>query len=66
VEATLPQSEELVDLVIDAAGKVRLAQAEKRGNPELISASANWKFIPAFKDGRTVASRMRFAVSFRR
>jgi hypothetical protein len=63
---TLPQSEEMVDLVIDAAGKVRLAQPEKKGNPELISACANWKFIPAFKDGRAVASRMRYAVSFRR
>jgi hypothetical protein len=66
VEQTLPQAEEMVDLVIDAAGKVRLAEPEKKGNPELISACANWKFIPAFKDGRAVASRMRYAVSFRR
>jgi hypothetical protein len=65
-ELSLPQSEELVDLVIDAAGKVRLAQPEKKANPELITACSNWKFIPAFKDGRAVASRMRFAVSFRR
>ena len=65
-EPTLPQTEEMVDLVIDAAGKVRSAQPEKKQDTELTKACANWKFIPACKNGRAVASRMRYAVSFRR
>jgi hypothetical protein len=32
-------------------------------DPELINAALTWKFIPAFKDGRAVASRQRLAVS---
>jgi hypothetical protein len=35
----------------------------KRGDPELINAALGWKFVPAFKDGRPVASRLRFTVS---
>lgn len=54
--------EESVDLVIDAAGKVRSAKTVGAADQELISAAADWKFIPAFKDSRAVASRLRFAV----
>jgi hypothetical protein len=58
----LPKSEEMVDLVIDAAGKVRSAKMVGAADKDLISATADWKFIPAFRNGRAVASRMRLAV----
>ena len=56
----------LLDLVIDGSGKVR--SAEPAGNvkdvdSDLINAALAWKFIPAFKDNRPVASRLRLAVS---
>jgi hypothetical protein len=56
----------LLQLVIDRAGKVRSVEPvgkAKWADPELISAAHTWKFIPAFKDGRAVASRLRIAVS---
>ena len=60
-----PPEEMLLDLVIDAAGKVR--SAEPAGTvkypPDWIAMALAWKFIPAFKDGRAVASRLRIAVT---
>ena len=59
-------SEALVLLVIDSAGKVRSAQAAAKTrivDQDLINAAYSWKFIPAFKDGRPVASRIRIASS---
>jgi len=58
-------AELLLDLVIDGSGKVR--SAEPAGNVkevdlDLINAALAWKFIPAFKDDRPVASRLRLAV----
>jgi hypothetical protein len=64
----VPGSESLLDLVIDASGKVRSAEPAgkvKWAAPDLINAALTWKFIPAFKDGRPVASRLRLAVSLR-
>jgi hypothetical protein len=64
----LPESELLLDLVIDASGKVRSAEPAGKAkwvDPALINAALTWKFIPAFKDGRPVASRLRLAVSLR-
>jgi hypothetical protein len=58
----LPKSEEMIDLVIDAAGKVRSAKTVGAADKDLIAATADWKFIPAFRGGRAVASRMRLAV----
>ena len=61
--------EKLLDLVVDEAGKVRSAEPAGKVNwvdPELINAAFTWKFIPAFKDGRPVASRVRLDVSLRR
>ncbi|HWZ81939.1 MAG TPA: hypothetical protein VNW47_04915 [Terriglobales bacterium] len=61
-----PEPELLLDLVVDEAGKVRSAEPAgkvKSVDPELINAALTWKFIPAFKDGRAVASRLRIAVS---
>jgi hypothetical protein len=71
IHEALPKSEKLVDLVIDAAGKVRSAKmvgtADKDvispADKDLISATAVWKFIPAFKGGRAVACRLRLAVA---
>jgi hypothetical protein len=63
-----PQSELLLELVIDSAGKVRSAEPAGKAKPadaDLIHAAAGWKFIPAFKAGRAVASRMRLAVSLK-
>jgi hypothetical protein len=62
IQDALPKSEEMVDLVIDTAGKVRSAKTVGAADKDLINATANWKFIPAFKDGRPVASRLRMAV----
>jgi hypothetical protein len=62
-------SEALLNLVIDVAGKVRSSEwASKTGkpDPELIDAALAWKFIPAFKNNRPVACRLRTAVSMRR
>lgn len=58
-----------LDLVIDAAGKVRSAEPTeklKSAVPNPIASAFTWKFIPAFKDGRAVASRLRIAVSPRK
>ncbi len=56
----------LLDLVIDGSGKVRSAEPAgnvKEVDSDLINAALAWKFIPAFKDNRPVASRLRLAVS---
>jgi hypothetical protein len=63
-EIPLPQSEQMVDIVIDAAGKVRSAKAVGTKDLDLVNDCAGWKFIPAFKDGRPVASRMRLALNY--
>ena len=55
-----------LELVVDQAGKVRSAAPAgpaKNIDPELINAALSWKFIPAVKNGRAVASRFRIAVS---
>lgn len=69
VEAELAQSESLLKLVIDSAGKVR--SVEVTGNAEridegLLRSTSNWKFIPAFSDGEPVASQIFLGVSLRR
>jgi hypothetical protein len=57
-------SELLLDLVIDSAGKVRSAEsAEPSFDILLKSETSRWKFIPAFRAGRAVASRVYFVVS---
>jgi hypothetical protein len=68
VEAELAQTESLLKLVIDSAGKVRSA-VEMNGSQTvdegLIRSTANWKFIPAFSDGLPVASQIMLGVSLR-
>jgi hypothetical protein len=60
------EPEWLLDLIVDESGKVRSAEAAgkvKWVDPQLVNAALTWKFIPAYKDGRPVASRLRIAVS---
>ncbi len=68
-EQGLAMSELPLILVVDAAGKVRSAipAANIRSfDAGMKSATANWKFIPAFKGTQAVASRMGFIVSLER
>jgi hypothetical protein len=60
-----PESVILLNLVIDGAGKVRSVEPAMRmqADEELMNAAMLWKFIPAFKDNRPVASRIRLEVS---
>jgi hypothetical protein len=53
----------VVEMVIDSAGKVRSAKAVGAPDKDLIAATSDWKFIPAFKNGRAVASRLRYGVT---
>jgi len=62
LEAT-PVTEVAVNLVVDAAGKVHSAKVDGNPDKDLVGATAGWKFIPAYKDGRPVASRMRMGVT---
>ncbi len=57
------KTETVLYLVVDAAGKVQKAQPEGQADKDLLAATAGWKFIPAFKDGRPVASHMRYGVT---
>jgi hypothetical protein len=66
-EETLADSGLLLDLVIDSAGKVRSAESDEPSfDSSLKSATARWKFIPALKDGRAIASRIYFIISPKR
>lgn len=56
-----------VNLVIDSAGKVRSVEPIGVTADETITRAAEeWKFIPASKNGRSVASRSKGAISLRR
>jgi hypothetical protein len=57
------KTEVVFNLVIDSAGKVRSAKPDGSADKDLIAATADWKFIPAFKNGHAVASRMRYGVT---
>jgi hypothetical protein len=62
----LEKAEISVELIIDSAGKVHLATSANSADAELLDAAMGWKFIPAQRGGRAVASRTRLAVSPRR
>ncbi len=51
-----------LDLIIDVAGKVRATHAPLGVSASDVAATSTWKFIPAFKDGRPVASHLRISV----
>jgi hypothetical protein len=59
----LPHSEQMLELVIDAAGKVWSAEPVGDVDKQLVYAAKGWKFIPAFTGGRAVASRIRLSLS---
>lgn len=64
-----PVAEMFVDLVVDAAGKVRSVEPAGSAtsvDADLLDAARAWKFIPASNNGRAVASRTRLAVSAKR
>lgn len=44
-------------------GLLQPAGNAKSADPDLLMAATAWKSVPAFKDGRAVASRLRLAVS---
>ncbi|HEY2468128.1 MAG TPA: hypothetical protein VGI45_09825 [Terracidiphilus sp.] len=58
----LSRAGELVDLTVDAAGKVRSAQMVHGEDPKLIDATATWQFIPAFRDEQPVACHFQLRV----
>ena len=74
-EESLADSEVLLELVIDSAGKVRSAEpaepaidraSDRELDSSIRSATARWKFIPTLSAGRAVASRVYFVVSPKR
>jgi len=68
-EEELAQSESLLKLVIDSAGKVRSVEEmgnEQRIDQALLKSTSNWKFIPAYNAGEPVASQIFLGVSLRR
>lgn len=56
-------AETVLYMVVDATGKVRSAKAEGKPDKDLLAATTGWKFIPACKDGRPVASHIRYGVT---
>jgi len=52
-----------VELVIDSAGKVRSAKALANPDRDLTDATSGWKFIPAYRSGHPVASRIRMGIT---
>jgi len=66
-DETLPDSGLLLDLVIDSAGKVRSAESDNPAfDASLKSSTARWKFIPALRADRTIASRIFFIITPKR
>lgn len=59
---SISRDEEIVELVVDAAGKVRSAKIVDGVDKKLAEAALGWHFIPAFRDGRPVACRFRLRV----
>ena len=59
----LTDAEQAFELVIDAAGKVWSVRPKGHADKELMEAATGWKFIPAFRHGSPVASRLHFGVS---
>jgi outer membrane biosynthesis protein TonB len=53
----------MIELVIDAAGKVWSVKPVGVSDKDLIYAARKWKFIPAFAGDREVASRLRITLS---
>jgi hypothetical protein len=66
-EDTLPDSGLMLDLVIDSAGKVRTAASTNSlFDSSLKDATTSWKFVPAFRSERPIASEIYFIISPKR
>ena len=66
-EDTLPDSGLMLDLVIDSAGKVRSAASNSSlFDSSLKDATTSWKFVPAFRGARPIASEIYFIISPKR
>lgn len=68
-QSHLADVEVSLELVIDSAGKVYDVQptaGETAADSNLLAAAKLWKFIPAFKDGMSVPSRLRLLTSLKR
>jgi hypothetical protein len=61
-DGLIPPDNETIELVVDAAGKVRSAKIVKGSDNPLVKASSGWHFIPAFHDGVPVACRFRLSI----
>ena len=57
-----PPSNEVLELVVDVAGKVHSAKVIGGADEPLIAATAGWQFTPAFRDGRPVLCRFRLSL----
>jgi hypothetical protein len=68
LELSLAETESLLELVIDSAGKVRSVEAVGGRVPDegLLNSTTSWKFIPAFDAGHAVASKILLGVSLKR
>ena len=68
VEPHQPEAEVALELVIDAAGKVYAVtpSIDQIADEDLLAAAKQWKFIPAFRNGYSVASRLRLITSLKR
>jgi hypothetical protein len=59
---SLSRQDETIELLVDAAGKVRSAKIVNGVDKKFIEAAENWHFIPAFRDEQPVACRFRLKV----
>lgn len=60
------EQEVTLELIVDQAGKVKSVEPAGRAknvDAELLNAALSWKFIPALRNGRAVASRFRIDIS---
>jgi hypothetical protein len=55
-------TEAVMELLVDAAGKVRSAKVLNGADSRWVQASGGWHFIPALRDGIPVACRFRFSI----
>jgi hypothetical protein len=58
----LSREDEIVELVVDSAGKVRSAKIVDGSDQKLVDATSAWHFIPAFRDTQPVPCRFRLKV----
>ena len=64
-ETPFSTDDEMLDLLIDSAGKVRSVQWADKKKPkdtELMNSALEWKFIPGLQHGHSVACHLRFGV----